>query len=63
VRIDTDDMDTERFDLKRLIHDYYTETGSKQAKAILEKFRTEVRAFWMVRPRVTCDCKKGEQKE
>ena len=63
VRIDTDDMDTERFDLKRLIQDYYNETGSKQAKGILEKFRTEVRTFWMVRPRATCDCKKGEQKE
>jgi len=63
VRIDTDDMDTERFDLKRLIQDYYSETGSRQAEAILEKFRTEVRTFWMVRPRATCDCKKGEQKE
>ena len=63
IRIDTDDMDTERFDLKRLIQDYYNETGSRQAEAILEKFRTEVRTFWMVRPRATCDCKKGEQKE
>lgn len=63
VRIDTDDMDAERFDLKRLIQNYYAETGSKQAKFILETFRTEVRTFWMVRPRVTCDCKKGESKE
>ena len=63
VRIDTDDMDTERFDLKRLIQDYYTETGSRQAKAILEKFRTEVRTFWMVKPRATCASIQGEQKE
>ncbi len=63
VRIDTDDMDTERFDLKRLLVDYHKETSSKQAAALLEKFRTEVRAFWMVRPRATCDCKKGESKE
>jgi glutamate synthase (NADPH/NADH) large chain len=63
VRIDTDDMDTERFDLKRLLVDYHKETSSKQAATLLEKFRTEVRAFWMVRPRATCDCKKGESKE
>jgi len=63
VRIDTDDMDAERFDLKRLLADYYQETGSIQAKALLDKFRVEVRGFWMVRPRATCDCKKGEQKE
>ena len=63
VRIDTDDMDTERFDLKRLLQDYHNETGSRQAKTILDKFRTEVRGFWMVRPRAKCDCKKGESKE
>ncbi len=63
VRIDTDDMDVERFDLKRLLVDYHKETGSKQAQALLEKFRTEVRGFWMVRPRATCDCEKGESKE
>jgi len=63
VRIDTDDMDVERFELKRLLQDYYEETGSRQAKAILDKFRTEVRGFWMVRPRAKCDCKKGESKE
>jgi glutamate synthase (NADPH/NADH) large chain len=63
IRIDTDDMDTERFDLKRLLQDYYNETGSRQAKTILDKFRTEVRGFWMVRPRAKCDCKKGESKE
>ncbi|NKQ40380.1 MAG: glutamate synthase large subunit [Sulfurovum sp.] len=62
VRIDTDDMDVERFDLKRLLKDYYQQTGSKQAGLILDKFRTEVRTFWMVRPKPRCE-KKDDSKE
>jgi glutamate synthase (NADPH/NADH) large chain len=50
IRIDTDEMDTERFDLKRLIRDYYEHTQSEKAKQILDKFRVEIRNFWMVRP-------------
>ena len=61
VRIDTDDMDAERFELKRLLSDYYNETKSRKAKEILDKFRLEVRTFWMVRPRETCDCKKADK--
>ena len=50
VRIDTDEMDIERFDLKVLIQDYYNETKSAKAKEILEKYRVKIRNFWMVRP-------------
>jgi len=63
VRIDTDDMDEERFGLKRLITDYYHDTNSKIAKDVLDKFRLESRTFWMVRPRATCYDFKGEQKD
>jgi glutamate synthase (NADPH/NADH) large chain len=51
LRIDTDEWDTEMFELKALIRDYYKKTGSKQAKFILEAWRSEVSKFWMVAPR------------
>jgi len=63
IRIDTDDMDEERFILKRLIREYAEETGSKTAQHILDKFRLESRTFWMVRPRATCESYKGQQKD
>jgi len=51
LRIDTDERDSEMFELKALIADYAEKTGSKRATYILEHFRTEIRKFWMVAPR------------
>jgi glutamate synthase (NADPH/NADH) large chain len=51
LRIDTDEWDTEMFELKVLLKDYVEQTGSKRAAYILENFRTEIRKFWMVAPR------------
>ncbi|MCW8821720.1 MAG: glutamate synthase large subunit, partial [Sulfurovum sp.] len=51
VRIDTDELDTEMFALKKLLQDYASETGSVKAKEILDNFRTEIQNFWMVSPR------------
>ncbi|HFU77749.1 MAG TPA: glutamate synthase large subunit, partial [Epsilonproteobacteria bacterium] len=64
LRIDTDEWDTEMFELKALLKDYAAKTGSKRATHILENFRTEIRKFWMVAPRgvkptIAAD-KKGE---
>ncbi len=64
LRIDTDEWDTEMFELKALLKDYLEKTTSKRASYILENFRTEIRKFWMVAPRgakptVIAD-KKGE---
>ncbi len=50
-RIDTEDTDIERYYLKKLLKDYYNETGSKRAKEILDNFRVEIRNFWLVRPK------------
>lgn len=50
-RIDTEDMDIERYYLKKLLKDYYQETRSQKAEEILNSFRVEIRNFWMVRPR------------
>jgi glutamate synthase (NADPH/NADH) large chain len=52
-RIDTDEYDTEMFELKELLKDYIEKTGSQRAAEILEGFRTEIRKFWMVVPRGT----------
>ncbi len=51
LRIDTDEWDTEMFELKALLKDYAEKTGSKRATYILDNFRTEIRKFWMVAPR------------
>ena len=51
LRIDTDEWDTEMFQLKALLKDYIEKTNSKKAAFILENFRTEIRKFWMVAPR------------
>ncbi len=50
-RIDTDDTDIERYYLKKLLKDYYRETQSAAARAILDNFRVKIRDFWMVRPK------------
>ena len=50
-RIDTDDLDTEMFALKKHLQDYAKETGSVKANEILDNFRTEIQNFWMVSPR------------
>ena len=50
-RIDTEDTDIERYYLKKLLKDYYNETGSKRARCILENFRVQIRNFWLVRPK------------
>ncbi|MEA2028555.1 MAG: glutamate synthase, partial [Campylobacterota bacterium] len=50
-RIDTDDMDNERYYLKKLLKDYYKETNSSKAKEMLDNFRVGVRDFWLVRPK------------
>ena len=51
VRIDTDDGDEARHFLKRLLKDYINETDSAKAKSIINNFRTEIRNFWLVRPK------------
>jgi glutamate synthase (NADPH/NADH) large chain len=51
VRIDTDEGDEARHYLKRLLKDYINETGSSKARMIMENFRTEIRNFWLVRPK------------
>jgi glutamate synthase (NADPH/NADH) large chain len=51
VRIDTDDAETERIYLKKMLQNYISETNSKKATSILENFRSEIRNFWMVKPK------------
>jgi len=51
LRIDTDDTELERFYLKKLLKDYCEHTESLNAKNILENFRSEIRNFWMVKPK------------
>ena len=51
VRIDTDDTERERLYLKRLLLDYMHETESIEADRILHNFRSEIRNFWMVKPK------------
>ncbi len=51
LRIDTDEWEEERFELKALLKNYLSKTGSRVATKILENWRTEIRKFWMVAPR------------
>jgi len=51
IRIDTDEGDEARHYLKRLLKEYVVETGSHKAQEILDTFRTEIRNFWLVRPK------------
>jgi len=50
-RIDTDQMDNERYHFKRLLKEYYEATKSKKAKEILDNFRVEISNFWVVKPK------------
>ncbi len=63
-RIDTDEGDEARHYLKKLIKEYYDETGSIKAKEILDNFRTDIRDFWLVRPKdmktLPLDIEKGD---
>ena len=63
-RIDTDEGDEARHFLKKLIKEYAEETGSERAKDILENFRTDIRDFWLVRPKnmttLPLDIEKGD---
>jgi glutamate synthase (NADPH/NADH) large chain len=51
LRIDTDDTELERIYLKKTLKDYLKETESLKAQEILEDFRSEIRNFWMVKPK------------
>ncbi|MGB5866820.1 MAG: glutamate synthase-related protein, partial [Arcobacteraceae bacterium] len=51
LRIDTDDTESERIYLKKLLKDYVDHTESEKGQEILENFRSEIRNFWMVKPK------------
>jgi len=51
LRIDTDDTELERIYLKNLLKDYVNETDSENGQYILDHFRSEIRNFWMVKPK------------
>ena len=51
LRIDTDDTELERIYLKNLLKDYVVHTQSEKAQNILDHFRSEIRNFWMVKPK------------
>ncbi|MBD3840402.1 MAG: glutamate synthase large subunit [Campylobacterales bacterium] len=51
LRIDTDDTELQRIYLKNTLKDYVSYTDSELAKDILEHFRSEIRNFWMVKPK------------
>ncbi|MDD2698871.1 MAG: glutamate synthase large subunit [Arcobacteraceae bacterium] len=51
LRIDTDDTELERIYLQKTLKDYVNETNSEQASAIVDNFRSEIRNFWMVKPK------------
>ncbi len=53
VKINTEELDTDMFELKMLLKDYLAKTNSKKAKFILDNFRLEINNFWMVIPRGT----------
>ena len=51
TRIDTDNEETERIYLKKLLKDFISETKSEKAQYIIDNFRSEIRNFWMVKPK------------
>ncbi len=51
LRIDTDDTELERIYLKNLLRDYIEHTDSEKGQCILDHFRSEIRNFWMVKPK------------
>jgi len=53
LRIDTDFEEEGKQYLKRIVKNFYAETGSHKAETILDNFRSEVRNFWMVVPKDT----------
>ena len=62
VRIDTEEMDSEMFELKRLLQEYLEATASPKAKEILENFRGYIGKFWLVLPRGAAPTKETEKK-
>jgi len=51
IRIDTDESETQKIYLKKLLLNYIKETDSKKAKDIVSNFRSMIRNFWMVKPK------------
>jgi glutamate synthase (NADPH/NADH) large chain len=51
ARIDTYEEDEGKAYLKKLIKNFYNDTGSQKAKFLLDNFRQEVVYFWMVSPK------------
>ena len=51
IRIDTDDTERERIYLKNMLKDYVKETSSIKGQFILDNFRSQIRNFWMVKPK------------
>ena len=51
LRIDTDNEEFERIYLQRLLKDFINETKSENGQNILDNFRSEIRNFWMVKPK------------
>ncbi|OPX27689.1 MAG: glutamate synthase large subunit [Campylobacteraceae bacterium 4484_166] len=51
IRIDTDESETQKIYLKKLLNNYIKETNSKKAKYIIENFRAQIRNFWMIKPK------------
>jgi glutamate synthase (NADPH/NADH) large chain len=51
LRIDTDDTEESRVYLQKTLKEYLNETNSEQARMILNDFRSEIRNFWMVKPK------------
>jgi glutamate synthase (NADPH/NADH) large chain len=51
VRVNTDIEEEGKQYLKKLLRNFYNETGSVKAKQILDGWRVEVRYFWMVVPK------------
>ncbi len=51
VRIDTDESETQKIYLKKLLINYIKETDSTKAKDILANYRAMIRNFWMIKPK------------
>ncbi len=51
VRIDTDESETQKIYLKKLLNNYIKETNSQKAKNIVQNYRAMIRNFWMIKPK------------
>jgi glutamate synthase (NADPH/NADH) large chain len=51
VRIDTDESETQKIYLKKLLNNYIKETNSQKAKDIVRNYRAMIRNFWMIKPK------------